>query len=675
MDVFDLYASLGLDTSSYEEGLGRAEQQGSNFGAGLRTAAGIGAAAIAATTTAVVAGSVAFANGVGDVAEYADNIDKMSQKLGMSAESYQEWDFVMQHAGTSIESMQASMKTLASAAETGNEAFEALGFTQEELASMSQEDLFANTIAALQNVEDETQRTYLAGQLLGRGATELGPLLNMSAEEVENMRQQVHDLGGVMSDEAVAAGAQYQDSLQNMQTALAGVRNNLLGEFLPSFSTVMDGLSAIFSGDQGGLELVRQGVNDFADQMNETLPVFVELAGNIIEILGSAIIENLPTLIDVGADVIGQLADGIIDHLPELVSSAIDIIGRITMGLIEAAPELLSAAIEIIQTLGTQLVENLPTMMSSITDVIVELVTLFTEPENLSMLIDLSLQLIIAVADGLVQAAPQLASAVPVIIGNLITTVINEFPKIIETVGTLIGDLGMVVLGLVGGLMGMSYDEVVGNLELVWEAVGDFFTETVEGFTEFVSDVTGFVSGLWQDIGAFFTDGITNVGEALSGWWDELSEWFGNLADNALTWAGDMIDNFVQGIMNGVGAVGDAVSSIADTIADIIGFSEPEIGPLSNFHTFAPDMIQLFSQGIEQSMPVLEGAVNEMSEYVADNMPSYSVNDITSSGTATVDANGLMRPIVIPVYVGNEKIDELVVDSNQRTAFISGGRA
>jgi hypothetical protein len=33
------------------------------------------------------------------------------------------------------------------------------------------------------------------------------------------------------------------------------------------------------------------------------------------------------------------------------------------------------------------------------------------------------------------------------------------------------------------------------------------------------------------------------------------------------------------------------------------------------------------------------------------------------------------QPIVIPVYIGNEKIDELVVDSNQRTAFISGGRA
>ena len=165
MDVFDLFAKLSLDSSEFESGLTGAESTASSFGSslsgGLASAARVGAVAVAATATAVAAGSAAFVNGVADVAEYADNIDKMSQKLGMSAESYQEWDFIMQHAGTTIDSMQSSMKTLASAAESGNEAFEALGMTQEEIASMSQEELFGATIEALQNVEDETQRCLL----------------------------------------------------------------------------------------------------------------------------------------------------------------------------------------------------------------------------------------------------------------------------------------------------------------------------------------------------------------------------------------------------------------------------------------------------------------------------------------------------------------------------------
>lgn len=681
MNVFDLFATLSLDSTNYEEGLSGAESSANSFGSrlsgGLASAARVGAAAVAATTAAVVAGSTAFVNGVANVAEYADNIDKMSQKLGMSAEAYQEWDFIMQHAGTSIESMQASMKTLASAAESGNDAFEQLGMTQEQIASMSQEELFGATIEALQNVEDDTQRTYLAGQLLGRGATELGALLNMSAEDVENMRQEVHDLGGVMSDEAVSAGAQYQDSLQNLQTALGGVRNSLLSDFMPSFTSVMDGLSAIFSGDEGGLEMVQQGVNDFAEQMNETLPTFINLAGNIIGILGQAIIDNLPTLIDTGSSVIGKLGEGIISNLPAIISAAVEIIGRITMGLIEAAPQLLEAALEILNILGNQLVENLPTIMGTITQVVVELVNIFTQPDNLAMMIDLSLRLIMAVADGLVQAMPQLASVIPTIIANLVVTIINEFPNILSTVGSLLGDLALMVLGLVGGLMGDSYEEVMSKLTETWDFVSQSFSDFITGLTEWISNIGENITQLWTNIKDWFTDGISNAMDALGNWWDEISEWFTNLADNGLEWAGDLIDNFVSGLMGGISRVGDAVSGIADEVRSFLGFSEPEQGSLSNFHTFAPDMVDLFAQGIDESIPTLERSLSNMSDFVADNMPTLDMADITSRATVNVDSTGNAsnQPIVVQAYFGNEKFDEYVIDSNQRTDFISGGRA
>ena len=232
MDVFDLVAKLKLDSSGYEEGLQNAETKGLTFGSGLKKAATVGAAAVAAVGTAAIAAGTALAKGTGDVAAYGDNIDKMSQKMGISAQAYQEWDFVMQHCGTSIEALKPSMKTLAMAAEKGSDAFAQLGISQEQIASMSQEELFNATIAGLQNVTDETQRTALAAELLGRGATELGPIMNMTAEDTEAMRQQVHDLGGVMSDDAVKAAAAYKDSLQNLQTSISGLKNKLAGDLL-----------------------------------------------------------------------------------------------------------------------------------------------------------------------------------------------------------------------------------------------------------------------------------------------------------------------------------------------------------------------------------------------------------------------------------------------------------
>ena len=216
MDLFNLFVKIFIDTDEYERGLDDASGKTSEFAGklknGLASAAKIGSTAIAAVTAATTAMTAALVKGVLQTAEYGDNIDKMSQKMGLSAQAYQEWDAIMQHSGTSIESLQAGMKTLANAVESGNDAFGRLGITQEQIASMNNEELFSATISALQNVENETERTYLAGQLLGRGATELGALLNTSAEDTEAMRQRVHELGGVMSDEAVKAAAKFQDS-------------------------------------------------------------------------------------------------------------------------------------------------------------------------------------------------------------------------------------------------------------------------------------------------------------------------------------------------------------------------------------------------------------------------------------------------------------------------------
>ncbi|MBO5569206.1 MAG: hypothetical protein J6A79_09805 [Clostridia bacterium] len=171
-------------TSALDGELGSAgEKGGKTWSAAFGGAAKGAVTAVTAVTGATVAMGTAVVKSASATAQYGDNIDKMSQKMGMTAEAYQEWDAVMQHSGTSMETMKASMKTLANAAESGNAAFATLGITEEDLATLNQQELFERTIAGLQNMEDGTQRTYVAGQLLGRGATELGALLNTSAED------------------------------------------------------------------------------------------------------------------------------------------------------------------------------------------------------------------------------------------------------------------------------------------------------------------------------------------------------------------------------------------------------------------------------------------------------------------------------------------------------------
>lgn len=408
MDLMTLVAKLTLDSSEYEQGLGDAENSGGKFGKGIKSAVkGVGVA-MAAVTTATAAAGGAFVKGAGNVAEYGDNIDKMSQKMGLSAEKYQEWDAILQHSGSSMESMKASMKTLANAAETGSDAFQQLGLSQEQVASMSQEELFEATIAGLQNVEDTTQRTYLAGKLLGRGATELGALLNTSAEDTEAMRQRVHELGGVMSDEAVKASARYQDSLQDMTAAFDGVKRGIMGNFLPSLADAMDGIGNLLSGDsEKGFGQIKQGVSSFIETMTEAIPKAVEFGGTIVSALGQAIIDNLPTLMEAGLNAVLQIAQGISDNLPTLIPAVID------------------AVLMMVDTLL----------------------------QNVDLLVDAALQLGIGIAEGLIEALPTIIEKIPTIISHIIDALLKAIPKIaaagVKLIGSLVKNLPAIIASII----------------------------------------------------------------------------------------------------------------------------------------------------------------------------------------------------------------------------------
>jgi len=534
LDLFDLAAKITLDSSEYESGLDSASDKASGFGGKLKTALKVGTGAVTAVTGATAAMTTAFVKATGSVASYGDDIDKMSQKLGMSAESYQEWDAIMQHAGTSIDSMQRGMTTLSNAVENGNEAFETLGISLEDAASMSQEELFAATITALQGMESGTERTVLAQKLLGGSAKELGALLNTSAEETEEMRQRVHELGGVMSDEAVKASARYEDSLQDMQTAFSGLSRSMITEFLPGVTTVMDGLTEIFAGDSdSGLALVSDGIDNLLAQITDKLPEFMEVGLGIIESLASAIIDNLPELADVAIDVIKSLALGIIDNLPEIFSVATEILFALIDGIVDALPELIPAAV----------------------DVILTIVNTLTDPDNIGELINAAIAIIMALANGLIQALPRLIEAAPRIVRNLVQAIIENVPLMIHSAGELIGGLVSGIISMLPEIGSAAWDILteIGNvfMDLPFMALS-WGADLIDGF---IDGILGAVSRLWNTV-KDIAGGIKNfLG---------FSEPKEGPLSNFHTYAPDMMELFAKGIKDNEHLVTDQLSDSFD---------------------------------------------------------------------------------------------------------------
>lgn len=116
-----------------------------------------------------------------------------------------------------------------------------------------------------------------------------------------------------------------------------------------------------------------------------------------------------------------------------------------------------------------------------------------------------------------------------------------------------------------------------------------------------------------------------------------------DLPNQALQWGKDLISNFIDGIKNAPANLASAASGVADTIASYLHFSEPDKGPLSDFHTFAPDMVRLFAQGIENSLPTLERASADMASALVPGMGAVQ------NGTGTT-ATTYNTPVNITVY-------------------------
>ena len=695
-------AAGSTGASSFNKGFGSVV---GGVGKTLGGMAAVGGAAVAAITTKFVSAS-------GEVASYGDNIDKMSQKMGISATAYQEWDAVMQHSGTSMESLKSSMKTLATAAETGKDAFAELGITQEQIANMSQEDLFSATISALQNVDDETQRTYLAGQLLGRGATELGALLNTSAEETQAMKDRVHELGGVMSDDAVKASAAFQDQLQDMQTAFSGLGRNLMSEFLPDLTEVMAGLTEIFSGNSDkGIGMIADGISGLADKILDALPEIVKVGTEIIKALGDAIIQNLPTLVQLAVEVAVELGQALVDALPTLVEALVSALpllidGAIQLinGLVQALPEIMLALIEaipqIIPPIVQCLVDNLPIFVEGL----VALVTAIAEalPDVITAIIEVLPDLIGSIVDAILQCLPiliegniQLITALVAALPEIIAALIEAIPQIVQQVVDAFITNGPIILQALAQL-GMTILQAVLQLgQTLITNVSQFFTNlmtTVKGwlsqlpeqaaywvgamiakFITFLSQLPSKAQQVWSNfitnLKAFGQKMITEGPRMAREFGEKLIEKLKELPQKLIQVGKDIVEGLKNGIKEAwdsmTGWIGDLCSNFIKGFQDNLKIGSPSKVFRDEVGKWIPAGI---AEGIEDGIGVLNSAMGDMTMAVSpaamNGIQTYTPQSATVQNEATSLYELLNR--YLPIIASGENVNvQLDVDGQR----------
>lgn len=520
---------------------------GGKLSSALGSAAKIGVTAVAGLTTAVVGAGTALTSAASSTAQYGDNIDKMSQKLGVSSSFYQEWDAVLQHSGTSMDSMSATFKKLATASQDASddqaEAFNKLGLSMDQVQSMSAEELFTSVITGLQGMEEGTERTSIATELLGKGAMEMGALLNTSAEDTQAMIDNVNALGGVMSDDAVKASAQFQDSLQDMQTAFTGVKNTALSELLPSFSEIMDGFAGLVTGAEGSDEKIKEGMKSLTTSITSAVPTILEGFSTLLQ----AVMEVAPELIS-------TLGSGIVNAIPDILPSLTELVNGIVNSIITLAPQLLEAGLQIILQLAESISTSLPTLIPTIVDVVIQITESLID--NVDLIVDGAIALIVGLAEGIINALPRLIEKAPEIVVKLCDAIIRNAPKLLKSAFELIVTLGK---GLID------------NLPKLLESAGTIIIKLVQTFSELKDKL--------KEVGSNIIEGLK---QGILGKWEELKNWlsdkFGGLVTSvcdALRIGSpskvfrDEVGRWIpEGVAVGIEANTDSITSAMDDMVD-----------------------------------------------------------------------------------------------------------
>ena len=636
----------------------------------LKTVGAAMATATATIGTAAVAAGKKLWDLADDTAQAGDEIDKNSQKIGISAEAYQEWGYVFERSGANIDGLQTGMKTLnsviadaASGSATAAGKLAAVGLSIDDLNGKSSDEQLSIVVAALQDMESGAIRSAAASDLFGRSATDMAAVLNLTAVETQSLKNEANEYGMVMSNEAVAASVGFQDSLTKLNGTVSGLKNRMLGDLLPGFTLVTDGFSDLAIGSEAGSAKIKQGITKTIESINSLLPMVL----SILMTFSSALLENAPSIIE-------SLAFGVISLLPDAIN----------LCLSQILPDLVVIGTGIIFELISSLSDALPSIMESLSQGLVIIAGSLFSQENISKTIQILLSFISNPISGLSTSLPILIQGVSSLVSGVITylpecfkLISAELPRLIAQLGSLISqNLPVFIDSAISIIEGLtrSLPEVIliltselpsiiskissvicqnlpilinGAIQLTLGIVKNLPVILFELLKAAPSIISQLALALLQSIGMILDVGVRIVEGLWQGicnaaaWlWQQIQGWLSGLWNGILgffgiaspskqmAWVGKML---VKGLSDSIEDTGDEAIKATENLAkDIAAVS------------FAPGMLDMseFKNQLDEALPTIE-AKSAIDAAISDSSPfiEYATNGSYPGAAAPVNVS------------------------------------
>ena len=254
------------------------------------------AGGFAAVAAAIVKAEKALISMTKEAASNADDLLTLASVTGMTTDSAQELNYMADLTDVSMDRIKDSLKEttnkMQEAATGTGDAYEAYKALKVEIINTdgslrSAQDVFYDTIDALGDIKNQTERDALAMDLMSESAQELNPLIELGSEKMRVYAQEAHDMGYVLDNDALKALQGVDDAYSRLQKTQEGVKNQLSAEFAPYleefYGDLTSGIKSI------GSTLQQSGLVDAFGMLLET-------AGDIIAPMDTLSNDKVPAL-------------------------------------------------------------------------------------------------------------------------------------------------------------------------------------------------------------------------------------------------------------------------------------------------------------------------------------------------------------------------------------------
>lgn len=493
----------------------------------------------------------------------------------------------------------------------GGDTAQAAEIANEAMVDMSDNaNKMGTDISSIQNAYQgfaKQNYTMLDNLKLGYGGTqaEMARLINDSGVLGDSIKVDEKTVNSVSFDKMIEAIHKVQTDLDITGTTskeAATTVSGSLGSVKAAWANLMAGM-----GDKNAdlKNLIKEMVSTVKTFAKNIMPVikqalsgvttFInELAPDIAAELPQLVSDLLPQLIEAGTQIFQALVKGISDNIGTITQAAITAITTIATALIQNTGPLVQSLATIITTIA----QALPTILPDLTEAIKQQMPLILQAilDSLPAIIECTTQIIVTIAETL---------------ANNINLIVDGAVKIIDTLA-----------------MSLSDSDTAKKLtEAAFKIVFTLTKEIVKNLPDILASGILIAVELIKGIAQGMVDFFAPVSDALSDMLIDLTDWFSRKWNDFKEWGSDMIQAFIDGIKEKWQSLKDTVCDVASSVKDFLGFSEPDKGPLSNFHTFAPDMMDLFAKGIADNEDTITMQFNRSLQPLMDTdiiSPSFS---------------------------------------------------